>query len=51
MVEEPVIIQMNISHYRAMLKLEMDREQRSALERLLTKAEDDLRLAANLNKQ
>jgi hypothetical protein len=39
MTESPLIIRMNISHYQAMLQLNMSAEKRSAIERLLTEAE------------
>ena len=49
MTEEPIIIRMNIAHYGAMLKLDLDHQQRSTVKRLLTEAEEDLVLATNLN--
>ena len=45
MTEEPIIIQMNIAHYGAMLKLDMDDENRAILEQLLAEAEQNLVLA------
>jgi hypothetical protein len=45
MTEEPVILQMNISHYGAMLKLNLDDEKRSVVNRLLTEAKEHLALA------
>jgi hypothetical protein len=48
--EEPIIIQMNISHYGAMLKLNLDDENRSILERLLAEAEQNLVLATGLTE-
>lgn len=45
MTEEPIIIQMNISHYGAMLKLHLDDQNRAILERLLAEAEQSLVLA------
>ena len=42
MTENPQIIQMNIAHYQALLKLNMGDEKRSVIERLLTKAREDL---------
>jgi hypothetical protein len=38
MPDDPIIIQMNIAHYLAMLKLDMGDEIRAALERLLAQA-------------
>ena len=43
--EDPTIIQMNIAHYEALLKLDMDDGRRSVVERLLAEAKDDLALA------
>lgn len=45
MTEEPVIIQMTIAHYRAMLKLDLDDKRRSTVARLLAEAEEHLVLA------
>jgi rubrerythrin len=45
MTEEPVIIQMNISHYSAMLKLNLDDETRSVVNRLIAEAREHLALA------
>ena len=45
MTENPQIIQMNIAHYQALLKLNMDGAKRSVIERLLAKAKEDLALA------
>ena len=45
MTENPLIIQMNIAHYQAMLKLDMDGAKRSVIEKLLAKAKEDLALA------
>ncbi len=45
MRESPIIIQMNIAHYRAMLKLDMGDEKRSVVERLLAEAKSQLVLA------
>lgn len=42
MVEEPIIIEMNISHYRAMLDLDLDDRKRALLRRLLAEAERNL---------
>lgn len=33
--EDPFIIKMNIAHYKAMLKLDIDTKKRSVVERLL----------------
>jgi hypothetical protein len=40
--EDPIIIKMNIAHYLAMLKLDMDDKNRVVIERLLAKAREDL---------
>lgn len=45
MMENPVIIRMNIAHYRALLKLDMDDLRRRTIERLLAEAHGDLLLA------
>jgi hypothetical protein len=45
MTEEPIIIQMIISHYSAMLKLNLDDEKRSFVNRLIAEAEEHLALA------
>ena len=45
MTENPVIIRMNIAHYRALLKLDMDDLRRRTIERLLAEANGDLVLA------
>jgi len=37
--ERPHIISMNIEHYRALLRLDMDDEKRSTIKRLLAEAE------------
>lgn len=42
MTEEPFIIRLNIAHYRAMLKLDMDGEKRRVIERLLAEAKGNL---------
>ena len=42
MTEEPFIIQLNIDHYQAMLKLDLDDGKRSIVERLLADAGADL---------
>lgn len=51
MTEDPIIIQMNIAHYGAMLKLRMGDENRSFVERLLAEAERDLALATASKKR
>ena len=48
MTEEPIIIQMNIDRYRAMLTLHMHAEERSRVERLLAEASSQLALARHL---
>jgi hypothetical protein len=48
MTEEPIIIQMNIDRYRAMLTLHMHAEERSRVERLLAEASSQLALAKHL---
>jgi hypothetical protein len=45
MTEEPIIIRMNITHYREMLKLELDDAKRSVVERLLAEAREHLVVA------
>ena len=47
MKEEPIIIQMNIAHYGALLKLELSAEKRSVVERLLAEAQANLELATS----
>jgi hypothetical protein len=44
--ESPSIILLNIAHYKALLKLDMDDGKRSVVERLLAQARLDLGLAA-----
>jgi len=51
MTEDPFFIQMNIAHYGAMLKLGMDDEKRSLVERLLAEAKRDLALTTALKNQ
>jgi hypothetical protein len=51
MTEDPIIIQMNIAHYGAMLKLGMGDEKRSFVERLLAEAKRDLALATASKEQ
>jgi hypothetical protein len=50
MTEESEIIQMNIAHYQTILKLDMDDEKRSVVERLLVEAERDLLPLTGLKK-
>lgn len=50
MTEDPFIIQINIAHYRAMLKLDMNDTKRSVIERLLAEAERNLRPADALEE-
>ena len=45
MTEDPFIIRMNIAHYQAMLRLDLDEPRRAAIERLLAEAEANLLLA------
>ena len=45
MTENPQIIQMNIAHYRALLKLDMDDIKRRTIVRLLDEANGNLILA------
>jgi hypothetical protein len=40
------VMEMNIAHFEAMLKLDMDGEQRLVVERLLVEAKHDLTTAA-----
>ena len=45
MTKEPIIIAMNIAHYGAMLKLNLDDENRSIVNCLLAEAKQNLTLA------
>jgi hypothetical protein len=45
------VIHMNIARYRTLLKLDIDGEKRSVIERLLAEAEGNLALANGSNKQ
>jgi hypothetical protein len=47
MTGEPIIIQMTIAHYGAMLNLDLDDNRRSMVERLLAEAEEHLVLATS----
>jgi hypothetical protein len=51
MMEDPAIIQMNIARYQAMLKRELDFEERSIVQRLLADAEANLVLANDTRTQ
>jgi hypothetical protein len=51
MMEDPTIIQMNIARYQAMLKRELDVEERSIVQRLLADAEAKLVLANDARSQ
>jgi hypothetical protein len=51
MTEDPIIIQMNIAHYRAMLHVGMDGERLAVIKRLLAKAQEDLVMATCLKRQ
>ena len=44
--DERCIIKLNIAHYQAMLKLDIDDEKRSVIEALLAEAEDVLATAS-----
>jgi hypothetical protein len=46
MAEEPIFIQMDISHYGAMLKLKVDEEDRATVTRLHAEAERKLATCA-----
>jgi len=45
MVEKPYLIRMNIAHYKALLKLDLDERKRTAIEQLLAETEEALALA------
>jgi len=49
MERDPIILRMNIAHYLAMLRLNLDDEERSLLTRLLAGAREDLLRATNSN--
>jgi hypothetical protein len=51
MMEDPAIIQMNIARYQAMLKRELEFEERSIVQRLLADAEANLVLANDTRTQ
>jgi hypothetical protein len=42
MAESPSITKMNINHYEAALKLDLDAKRRAAVQRLLTEARAEL---------
>ena len=46
MIESPIIIQMNIARYQALLKLDLDNVKRPTVERLLAEAKAALASAA-----
>jgi hypothetical protein len=50
MTEDPIIIRMNIAHYGALLKLDLDDDKRSIVERLLAEAKRDLAVAVSLKQ-
>jgi hypothetical protein len=45
MTEESMIIEMNIAHYEAILKLDLDDRKRAVVERLRAEAQENLMLA------
>lgn len=45
MTEEPIIIEMNIAHYEALLKRELEGKQRSIVQKLLAEAKSNLAIA------
>jgi hypothetical protein len=51
MMEPSYIIQMNIDHYREMLKLELERGKRSVVNRLLAEAMRDLVAASDSGRE
>ena len=50
MAEDPIFLQMGISHYGAMLKLNLDEEDRATVTRLLAEAEIELTKAKVVTK-
>ena len=50
MEENPYIIRMNISHYRELLKLDVDDVKRATVERLLAEAETALWQASDFEE-
>jgi hypothetical protein len=51
MTDDLFVIQMNVDHYRALLKLEMKDDKRSVIERLLAEAKADLAQAAERKRE
>ena len=51
MTEEPIIIEMNIARYGALLAFGLDDEKRSVVTRLLAEAKASLVLAIDIKKQ
>ncbi len=51
MTQELLIIRMNIAHYEAQLKLDMDDGKRAVVTRLLAEAKENLVLATDFNKK
>lgn len=43
MEEDPAIIRLNIAHYQALLKLDIDDDKRNSIQQLLRNLEDRLR--------
>jgi hypothetical protein len=50
MTDDPYIIRINIAHYRALLKLDMNDGKRSIVERLLAESRADLARAIESSK-
>jgi hypothetical protein len=50
MVDESKIIRMNIAHYEAMLKLDMNNDKRSVVQRLLVQAKESLAAASRIGR-
>jgi hypothetical protein len=46
-MDHPYAIRVNIAHYRAMLKLNMDDQKRAAIARLLAEAHEALTVAVD----
>jgi hypothetical protein len=51
MEEDPILIGMNISHYLALLTLDMDDQHRLIIEKLLGEARMDLVQATNTERR
>ena len=49
--DEQFIIKVNIAHYQAMLKLHIDDEKRSMVERLLAEAEEAMAMDSKTQQQ